>query len=187
MGVRPVRIGYISKWGVQKNFDVLFAAIKRCTAAGRDVRLVLTLDPTLAENVRLLARAKAKPLAAARTEIRRPARPATLDGSAARNPTLELGRIERPNAQWVLLRGSEEAATFRLAIDALRLQEPGARAAEWGPVGAHRPEASRAGVPPSRGLAFRDLGLQRFAAEPLLDPVICQFGSARGGQWGSQT
>ena len=135
----------------------------------------------------LLARAKAKPLAPARTEIRRPARETTLDGSAARNPNLELGRIERPNAQWVLLRGSEEAATFRLAIDALRLQEPGTRAAVWGPIAAHRPEASRAGVPPSRGLAFHDLGLQRFAAEPLLDPVICQFGSARGGQWGSQT
>ncbi|MGH9746748.1 MAG: glycosyltransferase [Candidatus Acidiferrales bacterium] len=59
MSVRPVRIGYITKWGVQKNFDVLFAAVKRWTAAGREVRLVLTLDPNLAENMRLLARAKA--------------------------------------------------------------------------------------------------------------------------------
>jgi glycosyltransferase involved in cell wall biosynthesis len=59
MRVRPVRIGYIAKWGVQKNFDVLFAAIERWTAVGRDVRLVLTLDPNLAENVQLMARAKA--------------------------------------------------------------------------------------------------------------------------------
>ncbi|MGI8569531.1 MAG: glycosyltransferase [Methylocella sp.] len=44
---------------MQKNFDVLFAAIERWTAEGRDVRLVLTLDPNLAENVRLMARAKA--------------------------------------------------------------------------------------------------------------------------------
>ncbi len=54
-----MRIGYIAKWGVQKNFDVLFAAIARLTAEGRDMRLVLTLDQNLAENVRLLARAKA--------------------------------------------------------------------------------------------------------------------------------
>jgi glycosyltransferase involved in cell wall biosynthesis len=59
MSVRPVRIGYVAKWGVQKNFDVLFAAIKRWTVEGRDVRLVLTLDPNLVENMRLLARAKA--------------------------------------------------------------------------------------------------------------------------------
>jgi glycosyltransferase involved in cell wall biosynthesis len=59
MSGRPVRIGYIAKWGVQKNFDVLFAAIAPWTAVGRDVRLVLTLDPNLAENVRLLARAEA--------------------------------------------------------------------------------------------------------------------------------
>jgi glycosyltransferase involved in cell wall biosynthesis len=59
MRVGPVRIGYIAKWGVQKNFDVLLAAIERSTATGRDVRLVLTLDPNLAENVRLMARAKA--------------------------------------------------------------------------------------------------------------------------------
>lgn len=56
--VRPVRIGYIAKWGVQKNFGILFAAIERWTAEGRDVRLVLTLDPNLSENVWLLARAK---------------------------------------------------------------------------------------------------------------------------------
>ncbi|MGH7001152.1 MAG: glycosyltransferase [Stellaceae bacterium] len=59
MSGRPVRIGYIAKWGVQKNFDVLFAAIKRSTAAGRDVRLVLTLDPNVSENMQLMARAAA--------------------------------------------------------------------------------------------------------------------------------
>ncbi|MGH6846050.1 MAG: glycosyltransferase family 4 protein [Methylocella sp.] len=59
MSGRPVRIGYIAKWGVQKNFDVLFAATVRWTAAGRDVQLVLTLDPNLAENMQLMARAKA--------------------------------------------------------------------------------------------------------------------------------
>jgi glycosyltransferase involved in cell wall biosynthesis len=59
MSVGPVRIGYIARWGVQKNFEVLFATIERWTAEGREMRLVLTLDPNVAENVQLMARAKA--------------------------------------------------------------------------------------------------------------------------------
>src|SRR5262249_28834710 len=59
MGGQPVRIGYVAKWGVQKNFDVLFMAIERLMVEEREVRLVLTLDPNLVENSQLLARAKA--------------------------------------------------------------------------------------------------------------------------------
>jgi len=40
----PFRIGYVSKWGVQKNFETLFRAVRRLKDAGEMVRLVLTLD-----------------------------------------------------------------------------------------------------------------------------------------------
>ena len=40
---RPWRIGYITKYGVQKNFLVLFKAVKTLLDRGHDVRLVLTL------------------------------------------------------------------------------------------------------------------------------------------------
>lgn len=43
-GERPWRIGYITKPGVQKNFDVLFRALQRMRSAGRSFKLVLTLD-----------------------------------------------------------------------------------------------------------------------------------------------
>lgn len=46
----PLRIGYITKWGVQKNFDVLFRAVARLRATGIDFRLVLTLDDRLPES-----------------------------------------------------------------------------------------------------------------------------------------
>ena len=39
------RIGYISKFGVQKNFETLFRAARRLSDAGHAIRLVLTLDP----------------------------------------------------------------------------------------------------------------------------------------------
>lgn len=39
-----IRIGYISKLGVQKNFATLFNAVKQLSDQGRSVRLVLTLD-----------------------------------------------------------------------------------------------------------------------------------------------
>jgi glycosyltransferase involved in cell wall biosynthesis len=56
---RPVRIGYITKWGVQKNFEVLFAAAARLIGERRDIRIVLTLAAHLPENMRILRRAEA--------------------------------------------------------------------------------------------------------------------------------
>ncbi len=56
---RPVRIGYVTKWGVQKNFDVLFDAAARLTGQGRAVRLILTLAKDSPENMRVIQRAKA--------------------------------------------------------------------------------------------------------------------------------
>jgi glycosyltransferase involved in cell wall biosynthesis len=38
-------IGYVTKWGVQKDFDTLFRAAQILRAAGRRFKLVLTLDP----------------------------------------------------------------------------------------------------------------------------------------------
>jgi glycosyltransferase involved in cell wall biosynthesis len=58
LGDRPVRIGYITKWGVQKNFDVLFDAASRLISQGRSIRLVLTLRKDLRENVHAIQRAK---------------------------------------------------------------------------------------------------------------------------------
>jgi glycosyltransferase involved in cell wall biosynthesis len=56
---RAVRIGYVTKWGVQKNFEVLFAAISCLADKGRNIRLVVTLDQALRENAHLLQQAKA--------------------------------------------------------------------------------------------------------------------------------
>jgi glycosyltransferase involved in cell wall biosynthesis len=47
-GKGPFRIGYVAKWGVQKDFGVLFEAVRRLSA-DHDIRLVLTLDPSLPE------------------------------------------------------------------------------------------------------------------------------------------
>jgi glycosyltransferase involved in cell wall biosynthesis len=44
-GARPLRLGYITKLGVQKNFETLFRAVKRLSDWGTNIRLVLTLDP----------------------------------------------------------------------------------------------------------------------------------------------
>jgi glycosyltransferase involved in cell wall biosynthesis len=52
--MRPVRIGYITKWGVQKNFEVLFAAATRLIEEGRVVRILLTLNTDLPENAALM-------------------------------------------------------------------------------------------------------------------------------------
>lgn len=52
---KPVRIGYITKYGVQKNFDVLFAAAARLQSLGITPVLVLTLDPNAQENQAVLA------------------------------------------------------------------------------------------------------------------------------------
>jgi glycosyltransferase involved in cell wall biosynthesis len=56
---RPVNIGYVAKWGVQKNFEVLFAAAARLVGQGRSIRLVLTLAPQLPENQRVMRQAVA--------------------------------------------------------------------------------------------------------------------------------
>lgn len=42
-GSAPVRIGYLTKPGVQKNFEVLFRAVEITSARGKSVQLVLTL------------------------------------------------------------------------------------------------------------------------------------------------
>jgi glycosyltransferase involved in cell wall biosynthesis len=60
---RPVRIGYITKWGVQKNFDVLFEAAARLIGRGRAVRIVLTLAADLPDNMLVIRRAEAAGLA----------------------------------------------------------------------------------------------------------------------------
>lgn len=51
---QPVRIGYITKYGVQKNFAVLFGAVARLQSLGVMTTLVLTLDPRLPENQSVL-------------------------------------------------------------------------------------------------------------------------------------
>ncbi len=52
------RIGYITKFGVQKNFAVLFDAVARLHAAGLDLRLVLTLSRQARENDEVFALAR---------------------------------------------------------------------------------------------------------------------------------
>lgn len=49
-----VRIGYITKYGVQKNFSVLFSALVKLVATGIVPVLVLTLDPEVKENQEIL-------------------------------------------------------------------------------------------------------------------------------------
>ncbi len=49
---RPVRIGYMTNWGVQKNFEVLFDAAAKMIGQGRSIRLVLTLRKDLPQNAR---------------------------------------------------------------------------------------------------------------------------------------
>ncbi len=138
------------------------------------------------ESANVLARVQLEPSVRIPDVPRKPARRA--HGPAQAPRSLELGSLEKPGANWVLLRGSDEAATFRLALDHLRLAGPQARAAEWGLVGSHDTAAEGAtGLPLSRGFVHRDLILQRTVAEPGLEPLICQFGSARGGQWDSRT
>jgi len=44
-----IRIGYITKYGVQKNFTVLLKSIKELIDDNRDVELILTLDETMDE------------------------------------------------------------------------------------------------------------------------------------------
>jgi glycosyltransferase involved in cell wall biosynthesis len=53
----PVRLGYITKYGVQKNFGVLFAAAAGLLNSGFDLRLVLTLDASSRQGQEVLAQA----------------------------------------------------------------------------------------------------------------------------------
>jgi glycosyltransferase involved in cell wall biosynthesis len=41
------RIGYVTKWGVQKNFATLFEAARKLSNAGYGFKIILTLDPRL--------------------------------------------------------------------------------------------------------------------------------------------
>jgi glycosyltransferase involved in cell wall biosynthesis len=54
----PWRVGYVSKFGVQKNFATLFRAAALVSNAGHDIRIVLTLDPKYAPAARVLQQAK---------------------------------------------------------------------------------------------------------------------------------
>lgn len=54
-GGTPFRIGYVSKWGVQKNFETLFRAVRMLKQECRAVRLVVTLDPAYRPAADLLA------------------------------------------------------------------------------------------------------------------------------------
>ena len=51
---KQVRIGYITKYGVQKNFSVLFAALAELKLSGIRSVLVLTLSPEIKENQEIL-------------------------------------------------------------------------------------------------------------------------------------
>ena len=55
---RPFRIGYIAKPGVQKNFTTLLHAVKKMSERGKDIRLVLTLDPAISWTTPILAEAE---------------------------------------------------------------------------------------------------------------------------------
>lgn len=54
-----LRIGYITKFGVQKNFGVLFKAVNELLKEGRDIELVLTLDKNIEECKNVLEEAHA--------------------------------------------------------------------------------------------------------------------------------
>ena len=56
---RSWRIGYITKYGVQKNFLTLFRAIATLRETGHDVCLILTLDSQTAHYPKLMAQAEA--------------------------------------------------------------------------------------------------------------------------------
>jgi len=55
---QPVRIGYITKYGVQKNFAVLFTAAARLQSLGINPVLVMTLSPHAPENQAVFERAR---------------------------------------------------------------------------------------------------------------------------------
>jgi glycosyltransferase involved in cell wall biosynthesis len=54
----PFRIGYVTKWGVQKNFATLFRAIQTLARESNNIRLVLTLNERDPQVLRTLALAQ---------------------------------------------------------------------------------------------------------------------------------
>ena len=57
--VETLRVGYVAKSGVNKNFTTLFRAVKKLSEQGRSLQLVLTLDLADSWTVATLAEAKA--------------------------------------------------------------------------------------------------------------------------------
>ncbi len=57
-GGGPFRVGYITKWGVQKNLAVLVDAVGRLGREGRNIKLVLTLAPHGSGTAEIMAQAE---------------------------------------------------------------------------------------------------------------------------------
>jgi len=64
LGNGPFRVGYVTKWGVQKNFETLLDAIRLLADAGIPCRLVLTLNTKDPKNAEVLTSAGARGLGA---------------------------------------------------------------------------------------------------------------------------
>ncbi len=57
---QAVEIAYVTKYGVQKNFDVLFRTLRRLAGANPSVRLHLTIDPESRDDRRVARHAAAE-------------------------------------------------------------------------------------------------------------------------------
>ncbi|MCC6538872.1 MAG: hypothetical protein IT162_15065 [Bryobacterales bacterium] len=122
-------------------------------------------------------------------EIRQPARPQSqrpLPGGGGQQ--LHMGPLKRPTGQWIVMQSGPEVVRFRLTIEPALL---GAAAAPGNVPDSLRsasaPPPPPAGLPASRGFVFHEIVLAEGAPELLREPVLCQFGSARGGLWKSQS
>lgn len=105
---------------------------------------------------------------------------------------LHMGSLKRPTGQWIVMQSGPEVVRFRLTIEPAGLgQGPGAEPLKWQVPDALRtasaPPAPPVGLPASRGFVFHEIVLAEGAPERLCEPVLCQFGSARGGLWKSQS
>jgi hypothetical protein len=136
--------------------------------------------------------ANSEPLAAA-GEIRKPSRgPGQQVLSGDGRQQLHMGALKRPTGQWIVMQSGPEVVRFRLTIEPAGFgQDPGAEPLKWNVPDALRsassPPAPPVGLPASRGFVFHEIVLAAGAPEPLREPVLCQFGSARGGLWKSQS
>jgi glycosyltransferase involved in cell wall biosynthesis len=54
----PMRVGYVAKWGVQKNFGTLFEAARLLRAGGANFKIVVTLDENAAQTRQVLDAAR---------------------------------------------------------------------------------------------------------------------------------